>query len=726
MADPLPIRSENDFPDTSGISDDDRRDILAQIDRVARENRIQTGPEAFILKPRKRGLLVPLTVNIGALVVLAVGLFILYSLFRQSAQGLVETQVVLQSPEGKLIEEIRKQSQSELLAKDQQIADIQKRVVSLDQQKSDLQTTMEQKIAEKEAQLRQALQDAVAAERARLTAAGYSQAVIEQKIREFETKKNAEYNQALDEYKKKAEADRVALEGNLKRQQDDYQKNLTDLAAQRQNILDESRKRQSDLQAQLDQKNRDLESAQTANKAQLAAAQKQLNDLNDQRSKTDAVENQLLGQYTKIAQAIQSRQFPEAQTQVQNLTAYLNDPTVKSLPSIQKRRDADLFLASALTDWLNADQKRLDSDAARVQVTQGTLDTIDDLAKQAAAALAAGKADQADELYTKALNLVPSVLEAHQYFLERAVNAEVARKKVVADNITAGEAAFIAGDIAGSQKFYNLAVDALPLTPNQRAALAGHGAQATYQTVLQDQLNQTDEAYKKDLATAQGFLKAGQADQAVAAFVGLLEKYPVGKTGFTSLAGIRQASIQLQQGTSDREKALAAQLDQVKTDLANAGGASTDTGNAGGGGADPKALQDAQDEVAKLRPDALALQNMRTGFQSFVSQDNPLWAGKTPDSTQILQSKMLLNSFLSSPEVSTAFPGLVTKVGRYDKSYLDAGQKESLTTVSDALSGLSQLSTAGERKQYLATLQKRYAGNEGMLAVITSLGALIK
>src|SRR5262245_45993059 len=131
MADPLPIPSETNFPDTSGISEDDRRDILAEIDRVAQENRIQTGPEAFVLHPRKKGLLVPVGVNVGALVVLALGLLILYSLYQQSAQGLVQTQVVLLSPEGKLIEEIKKQSQSELLAKDQQIADINKRVESL-------------------------------------------------------------------------------------------------------------------------------------------------------------------------------------------------------------------------------------------------------------------------------------------------------------------------------------------------------------------------------------------------------------------------------------------------------------------------------------------------------------------------------------------------------------------------------------------------------------------
>jgi hypothetical protein len=674
-------------------------------------------------------LLVPVTVNAGALVVLAVGLFILYSLFQQGAQGLVQNQVVLLSPEGKLIEEIRKQSQADLLAKDQQIADIQNHVNLLNQQKNDLQATMEKKIAEKEAQLRQALQDAVAAERARLTAAGYSQAVVEEKIREFEKRKNAEYNQALDDFKKKAEAERVALEGNLKKQQDDYQKNLTDLASERQQILDDSKRRQADLQTQLDQKNRDLETAQTANKAQLAAAQKRLSDLNDEKAKTDDVENQLLGQYTKIAQAIQSRQFPEALSQVQSLTAYLNDPTVKSLPAIQKRRDADLFLAATLSDWLTADQKRLDSDAARVQVTEGTIGNIDDLAKRANAALNAGRPSDADDLYSQALNLIPSVLEAHQYFLEKAVNAEVARKKVVADNIAAGEAAFIAGDLTGARRYYNLAVDALPLTTAQRTALADHGTQATFQTMLQDKLNKSDDDFKNDLASAQAYLKAGQPDQAVAAFVTLLEKYPVGKAGFASLSGIRQASTQLQQNASAREQALNADLAKVKSDLASQGTGSTNSG----GGADPKALQAAQDAVAKaqadadkLRPDAEALQTMRTGFQTFVTQDSPLWDGKTPDATQILQSKLLLNAFLNSPEVNTSFPGLATKVGRYDKSYLDAGQKESLTTVSDALTGLSQLSTAAERRQYLATLQKRYAANPGMAAVLNSLGGLFK
>jgi len=700
MADPLPIPSEDQFPDTTGISDDDRRDILAQIDRVAQENRIQAGPEMFALHPRKRGLFVPIAVNAGALLILAAGLLLFYSLYRQSAQDLVQTQVVLESPEGKLIEEIRKQSQADLLAKDQQIADIQNRVTALAQQKNDLQTSMEQKIAEKEAQLRQALQDAVAAERARLVAAGYSQAIIEEKIREFEKKKNAEYNQALDEFKKKAEADRVALEANLKKQQDDYQKNLNDLSSERQHILDESRKRQTELQSQLDQKNRDLESAQNASRTQLAAAQKQLSDLNDQRGKTEAVENQLLGLYTQIAQAIQSRQFPEALKQVQGLTAYLNDPSVKSLPEIQKRRDADLFLASTLSDWLTADQKRLDADAARVQVVQGTLDTIDDLARQASVALAAGRADEADGLYTKALNLVPAVLEAHQYFLEKAVNGDLARKKIVADNIAAGEAAFIGGDIAGAQRYYDLAVDALPLTPTQRAVLAGHGSEANYQTVLQNKLNQNDSDFKADLDAAQTLLKTGQADQALAAFVALLEKYPVGKAGFASLTGIRQAATQLQQAAAPQPLTADAQ------------------------GADPKQLQDAQDALNKLKPDAQALQAMRADFQNFVTQDTPLWTGGTSDSSKVLQSKLLLNAFLTSPEMNAAFPDLAGKLGRYDKSYLEAGQKESLATVSDALNGLSQLATAAERRQYLKTLQKRYASTPGMSAVLASLGGL--
>jgi hypothetical protein len=90
----------------------------------------------------------------------------------------------------------------------------------------------------------------------------------------------------------------------------------------------------------------------------------------------------------------------------------------------------------------------------------------------------------------------------------------------------------------------------------------------------------------------------------------------------------------------------------------------------------------------------------------------------------VLQSRVLLNGFLNSPEVNAAFPGLGDKIGRYEQSFLEAGQKEGLITVNDAFSNLSQLPSAEERKQYLTGLQNRYAGNAAMSETLKNLAAL--
>jgi len=114
---------------------------------------------------------------------------------------------------------------------------------------------------------------------------------------------------------------------------------------------------------------------------------------------------------------------------------------------------------------------------------------------------------------------------------------------------------------------------------------------------------------------------------------------------------------------------------------------------------------------------------MAAKFQDFAARDAELQT-QTPDSAQILQSKLLLNAFLNSPEMGTQFPGLADRLGRLEKSALEAGQREGLINVGDAVANLGQLATPEERKLYLAGLQRRYAGNPALSSVLKSLAEL--
>ena len=90
------------------------------------------------------------------------------------------------------------------------------------------------------------------------------------------------------------------------------------------------------------------------------------------------------------------------------------------------------------------------------------------------------------------------------------------------------------------------------------------------------------------------------------------------------------------------------------------------------------------------------------------------------------------DGILISPEVSasdiidlaTAFPGLTDRIGRYDKSFQEAGQKEGLINVNETMGNVVKLKTAAERKAYMNSLLRRYSGDPSMSEFLKNLVTL--
>jgi hypothetical protein len=76
-------REEIAFDADSGITREEQKEIRAEIEKVATSSRITVKPEMFAVKAAKRGVLFPVIVNVGALLVLAVGLALFYFLFQR-------------------------------------------------------------------------------------------------------------------------------------------------------------------------------------------------------------------------------------------------------------------------------------------------------------------------------------------------------------------------------------------------------------------------------------------------------------------------------------------------------------------------------------------------------------------------------------------------------------------------------------------------------------------
>ena len=66
-----------------GVSDDDRRDILQEIDQIVESNKIPVTKEIFKIKPRKKGIFLPIFINLIAACII-VGGYYLSSQFSES------------------------------------------------------------------------------------------------------------------------------------------------------------------------------------------------------------------------------------------------------------------------------------------------------------------------------------------------------------------------------------------------------------------------------------------------------------------------------------------------------------------------------------------------------------------------------------------------------------------------------------------------------------------
>jgi hypothetical protein len=175
----------------SGISAEDRREIRAKIDEITKGAQLSAESRIFSVKAQHRGLLFPIVVNIIALIVAAGGLFGLSLLFHRKEAALSESETTVSSAEGRLLAALKKESASQLEAKDHEIIDFQARIGALDKERGELAASIDQRVRMKETELRASLQAELDKEKARLLAGGLSEASAQTRLAKYEADKTA-------------------------------------------------------------------------------------------------------------------------------------------------------------------------------------------------------------------------------------------------------------------------------------------------------------------------------------------------------------------------------------------------------------------------------------------------------------------------------------------------------------------------------------------------------
>jgi len=441
----------------SGITTEERREISAAIDVVSRANRIASGGAPLEVTARKRGILLPLVVNAAAILVTVAVLFFLARGFVARDTAIIAQGSGLASAEGKLLQELKRESDARLRERDRAIADIQVKMQTVDKERNDLVATMDERVTAREAQLRTQLQDELNKERASLEGQGLSAAGVQSRLKAFADQKNQELQRELAAFKAQAAADRAAADLTYKKLGDEYARNMSALGAERKKILDDAQAQEDKLRATVDEKTRQLEAQGASARAALDRAKAELARLQSGHDAAQAAEDRIVGFYSTIKQAFQDRRFDAAASAADDLSAYLDDPAVATLPTLQARRPMDLFVAETLAGEARTELQNAVADTSQLLDQARLLGEVEDAARAADAAQKAGDRATADAKYQEALSKVPEILAAYQWFVGEAAAAEAARR----DQVARDAAAAVAADTLASRPSLDAGATAL-------------------------------------------------------------------------------------------------------------------------------------------------------------------------------------------------------------------------------------------------------------------------
>jgi ParB family chromosome partitioning protein len=417
LSEPVSQRMPED-PDRGleGVSKDELDNINRKIEEVAASNRIDVTSDTFKISAARRGIALPLLVNIGSLIVLAGGIGLMFLLFQQSETSLDREIQSLASTEGRLLEVLRQEAEANLAAKEAEIAAIQAQLQQIESERDSLAANFESQLATREAQLRATLDAELETERARLRELGLTAEEIEAEIERLRQEKETALAQALAQYEAELQAERDRAEAALAQVEAEASASLVAANEIRAELEAEAQAREAELQAQLQAAQQASQAAQDEADQQVQAARDALAALNAQREQEQTLSSQLNGFYSQIRTQINNGNYPQAEETLQLLRNFLNSQQFLAVESLAQRRDTEVFIANALSQLITTSQRR-SAETASLAQTASLVTEIREIVGQANDLSTGGQREQALELYREAIELVPEISTAYQAVL---------------------------------------------------------------------------------------------------------------------------------------------------------------------------------------------------------------------------------------------------------------------------------------------------------------------
>lgn len=691
--------------DESGISKEDQKEIIQEINKIASKSKIKITPELFHIKALKQGFGLPILVNAVATFVLTISILGLVVLFKGERDQIISAGNVETLQGLSIVEQIKQEAEEELRRKNKEILDIQNNLSEVNNELDDLKTNMEDRIAERENELRLALNEEIEAEKERLRQAGVTGSELDEQLNTFAAKKDAEYQALFTDYKKQEEAKIAALEQSKR----EYAVRLEQAQTELKTTEEELRSKQSEVEQEVAR-------------------------LKEQKEKYDIINNQILGYYKSIKTQIGNNNLNGAKSQLTSLRAYLNDPNIISHPDILARRDVEIFIIDSLERLILKEQQSASVDTQLLTASAEVITEIRSSVVEANKAYKAGNTTKAEQYYLNALKLIPEVYQSHNYFMGKMEDVESYREAQVDKYLATAHAQYSNKQYSKALENYTKAIEFLPGDQNTERIITNIRYSGYY--IAEDTSQQTSSAQaQKKLDQAKKLIEQKKYTDAINMLLTLIRDYP--------------RSIQVDESLSLISKAIKLKDEEVQGSVAVIGTTSAQN---------EAALQQYQQEITALKQslkdkdveisslkekanlkegttivnekDLKVLETIAADLRSAQStyyayrqaEDRIISRGTTKE---YVEGKSYLDEFLASDKMENIFPGLISRIKRYDMAFEEMGRESALkytTTIIDELTGYK---TTGERLSFIDQKIKEASRDPHMVNLLRSLKRLL-
>jgi len=390
----------------NSIPEKDRRKIYEEIDRAVAANRLRVNRDTFSFKTKRHDGVLPFFINFLALL-LIVGLgYFFYSFFNEAETSITSPDTEILNTEGSIIQALKEESEEKLAEKNREIQSILGRLDSARFEQQRLVNEAREEAERIEADLRRLFEQDLEKERQRLQAEGLSETALDRRLKEFEAIKQEELQNRLDAQLAEIRETNLERENVLKEQIAEYEQGIEqariDLTAL-----------EAELQEQYSEQNR-----QTA--AERDEALDRLRSFDEQQKQEQLVVDQIFGMYSSTNEAIKESRYDEALKNLENLSSFLQQEKIASLPAIAYRREVDTFMIRSLRRLIETEKTQTEStgeaaptsvigDTAAESNTEETLAKVADLVEKGNELFEEGEMENAREYYLNALSQVPAL-----------------------------------------------------------------------------------------------------------------------------------------------------------------------------------------------------------------------------------------------------------------------------------------------------------------------------